>query len=63
MCSGKSKDDPKNPEPKESTMDAFGPFKPAVRLMDPTISSISLFNMGKQANFIMVFVIGITAFE
>jgi hypothetical protein len=29
MCPGKGKKDLKKPEPKESTLDAFGPFEPA----------------------------------
>ena len=63
MCSGKGKKDPKEPEPRETTMDAFGPFEPAVRLMDFIIYSISLFYLGKQANSIMFIDIGISIFE
>jgi hypothetical protein len=54
MCPGKGKKDLKKPEPKESIFDAFGPFEPAVR--DFTIFLISLFNLGKQDNFIMFFI-------
>ena len=33
MCLGKGKKDSKNPEPKQSTMDAFGPVEAAVSLI------------------------------